>query len=360
MTNVWFTSDTHFGHENIIQYCGRPFGTTDLMDEYLIQMWNERVKPEDTVYHLGDVAMGQKKYWHEKLAQLQGTKFLIPGNHDPITFHQEMGIFEVLTGGPRTLKIEGLPRLIAGHFPMAAWDHQSQGAVHIHGHSHGSSVDSYHRIDVGVDCWDYKPISWEEIDARRRTLPVLEADSHHDKTAPRPDFRGRAPLILLIGPVAAGKSTLCKRMVEMGEIEPGEVINADAIRFEMFGRDYYPRDEHDPNPGRYNPADNHRVFEAVRSLATTRLSLGLRVILDETFLNSPHRRRALTMVTKDTPVEYWVVNRPLADKLRDGGWRLRVPGLIEKYDGDFHQARDLILRGDDRPNVTVRDFTNGS
>jgi len=54
MTKTWFTSDTHFGHFNIIEYCNRPFKTVDEMNSKLIRFWNERVKPDDIVYFLGD------------------------------------------------------------------------------------------------------------------------------------------------------------------------------------------------------------------------------------------------------------------------------------------------------------------
>lgn len=83
----WVISDTHFKHENIIKYCERPFKNADHMDEHMIAKWQHRVKPEDTVYHLGDV--GLLKGIHDGdspiqriMKRLPGRKILIRGNHD--------------------------------------------------------------------------------------------------------------------------------------------------------------------------------------------------------------------------------------------------------------------------------------
>ena len=77
----WFTSDTHFGHANIIRYCNRPFDSVGHMDREMLKRWNEKVKPDDLVYFLGDFSMSEiplKTF----LPKLNGTKFLIHGNHD--------------------------------------------------------------------------------------------------------------------------------------------------------------------------------------------------------------------------------------------------------------------------------------
>ena len=75
-------SDTHFGHEQIIKYCGRPFKSTKEMDEMLIKNWNEVVSNNDTVLHLGDVGFGKKEYVASIIKRLNGKKILIMGNHD--------------------------------------------------------------------------------------------------------------------------------------------------------------------------------------------------------------------------------------------------------------------------------------
>ena len=75
-------SDTHFGHEQIIKYCGRPFKSTKEMDEAMIKNWNEVVSNNDTVIHLGDVGFGKKDYIASIIKRLNGKKILIMGNHD--------------------------------------------------------------------------------------------------------------------------------------------------------------------------------------------------------------------------------------------------------------------------------------
>ena len=70
---IWFTADLHFGHSNIIQHCNRPFSNVDEMDNYLISRWNSVVKPNDTIFVLGDVGYDWRKY----LPNLRGDKVLI-------------------------------------------------------------------------------------------------------------------------------------------------------------------------------------------------------------------------------------------------------------------------------------------
>ena len=90
-------SDTHFGHEKIIQYCNRPFSSVEKMDKALIQNWNETVSNKDTVLHLGDVGLGNKEYIKEIIGKLNGKKILILGNHDNWSeqFYRDAGFHTV-------------------------------------------------------------------------------------------------------------------------------------------------------------------------------------------------------------------------------------------------------------------------
>ena len=80
-TKIWFTSDTHFGHKNIINFCERPFKDTDEMDEFIINNWNSKINKDDIVFHLGDFAFASNKRWQELICRLNGKIYLILGNH---------------------------------------------------------------------------------------------------------------------------------------------------------------------------------------------------------------------------------------------------------------------------------------
>ena len=79
---IFVIADTHFGHENIIKYCNRPFKTVKEMDEAMIKNWNETVTNKDVVIHLGDFGIGSKEYISSIVKRLNGKKILIMGNHD--------------------------------------------------------------------------------------------------------------------------------------------------------------------------------------------------------------------------------------------------------------------------------------
>lgn len=79
---LFFTSDTHFNHTNILQYCNRPFKTVDQMNETIITNWNNVVEPDDVVFHLGDFCLGGAEEWDKILDRLNGRIYLVLGNHD--------------------------------------------------------------------------------------------------------------------------------------------------------------------------------------------------------------------------------------------------------------------------------------
>ena len=79
---VFFISDTHFGHGNVIKYSKRPFSCADEMDEAMIAAWNAVVKPGDRIYHLGDFSFHRPEKGQKILSRLSGQKFLLAGNHD--------------------------------------------------------------------------------------------------------------------------------------------------------------------------------------------------------------------------------------------------------------------------------------
>lgn len=175
MHNIWFTSDTHFGHKNIIEYNKRPYASVDEMDAALIANWNARVKYDDTIYHLGDFAFTKAWRFVEILSALNGFKHWVCGNHDHEALRLQAGQFSAVYVD-RYVEIKiGDAAIVLCHFPLLSWNQSHRGAWNLHGHLHGDShndpliLASKHprRVDVGVDCWNYAPVSFGEIVASR-------------------------------------------------------------------------------------------------------------------------------------------------------------------------------------------------
>lgn len=178
---IWFTSDLHFGHSEILDYCSRPFGTVEQMHSELVRRWNSCVRTEDTIYVLGDLALCPFREMKGIAAQLNGNKILIRGNHDSYSEGQykQMGftVFHEIK-----MKIAGkMCRL--SHFPYALpWYKRPfafkselrfmekrppkiDGEFLLHGHSHTKWKRLKTSIHVGVDAWDFYPVSIREIES---------------------------------------------------------------------------------------------------------------------------------------------------------------------------------------------------
>ena len=191
MTRVWFTSDTHFNHARIVELSHRPFSSVDKMNEEMIYRWNTIVREEDIVLHLGDFAFGGKKGAQEILDQLVGQKYLIQGNHDPDTpikgwrdvreiWHRKIPLKYWWTNprtGERVFKTQ--KRVTLCHYAMKTWPNAMYGAWQLYGHSHGGLPGNSQSLDVGVDAWDFAPVSPESIAERMATLPHWRAVDHH-------------------------------------------------------------------------------------------------------------------------------------------------------------------------------------
>jgi len=151
---IWFTADHHFGHANIIRYCNRPFSNSEEMDSEMIDRWNEVVNRNDKVYYLGDFTLFP--YAEKYYQQLNGDIEFIYGGHDWRWWkgeHQPQ---------LKTVKENGLI-IILSHYPLEVWDRSHYGSLHLHGHSHGGVKKIKNRMDVGVDCHNFYPVSLETI-----------------------------------------------------------------------------------------------------------------------------------------------------------------------------------------------------
>lgn len=155
---IYFTADLHFGHANIIEYCNRPFYSVEDMDATLIENWNWAVTPLDTIYVVGDFTMKNKDFAAKILDQLNGYKVLIRGNHDRASvanlFFAALSKDLFIEDGGQVLYLRHRPDQI----PITG-----KRSIFLHGHTHGTIPDSPTLIDVGVDSWDFKPVSLEKI-----------------------------------------------------------------------------------------------------------------------------------------------------------------------------------------------------
>ena len=171
----WFTADTHFGHASILKHePNRPGKNVEEHDEILIRNWNSIVKNGDIVHHAGDFA------WHSAdlyLKRLNGQVHLTNGNHDRLTSEQR-SLFASVNDISKVKVGEQLIYLC--HYAMRVWNRSHYGSWMLYGHSHGSLPDdpSALSIDVGVDCHNYRPISYEEIVEIMRKKVYVPKDHH--------------------------------------------------------------------------------------------------------------------------------------------------------------------------------------
>ncbi len=192
MNKVFFTSDNHFGHENILKkFCPNTRQGRDVeeMNRLMIAQWQSQVEPSDTVYMLGDVFFCQEEKALNILNQLPGQKVLVYGNHD-----------KVIKNSPRIkskfasiqdyleLKVCGT-NVILFHFPMYEWNRMHHGSYHLYGHIHSRYGEQEHPaikgrcMDVGIDSRPLSDMtlwSWDEVNA---ILSKREVRAHHEKVS---------------------------------------------------------------------------------------------------------------------------------------------------------------------------------
>lgn len=156
MPNVFLISDTHFGHSNIIKYCGRPFQSAEEMDEALINNWNSVVSKEDKIYHLGDVGFKSFSKLAYIFSRLNGTKVLIKGNHDNFKLSQYSQLFKDVRGSHQ------LAGCLLTHIPIHP-DSLSRWSANIHGHIHTEVIKDSRYFNVSVENIGYTPIALENI-----------------------------------------------------------------------------------------------------------------------------------------------------------------------------------------------------
>lgn len=163
--NIYFTSDLHLGHRNILKLSNRPFGEIEHHDDVIIDNYNKIVGKDDVCYILGDIAWNQSYENYKKIfSRLNGRKYIIIGNHDNkqhLIRCQKDGLI-ISVESAKNLQI-GKDNIYLSHYPMREWSGFYRGAYHLYGHCHGNLDDYKQSTDIGVDCWEYEPVSYEEV-----------------------------------------------------------------------------------------------------------------------------------------------------------------------------------------------------
>lgn len=184
---MWFVSDTHFGHKNIIQYSNRPFRSVEEMNEQMIKDWNALVDPNDIVWHLGDFAFLPGKEFNILARRLNGKKNVVLGNHDKWIIQNKnqllkSGTFESIQNYAELKLGKNVPMIVLFHYGQRVWNKSHHGSIHLYGHSHGSLPPHGKSVDVGVDCkeitHEYRPIHLDEV-LKYMEKRTFQAVDHH-------------------------------------------------------------------------------------------------------------------------------------------------------------------------------------
>lgn len=174
----WFTSDMHFGHRGVIIYCKRPFENVEQMDSVICKRWNDTVSNEDFIYVLGDMCFHKPSIGIPLLKSLNGKKILIKGNHDSYSNAQYLsaGFVSVFNGAEINIASK---KVIMSHYPY--WDSSDKDSNELRypdrrplidpkafllcGHVHTAWQTKGRMLNVGVDQWDFYPVSMSIINS---------------------------------------------------------------------------------------------------------------------------------------------------------------------------------------------------
>ena len=188
--NIWFTGDYHAYHKNILRLGkGRPFADVEEMHAAIIDRHNAVVRPGDLVFNHGDFAL--KCTWEQAYSfrqRLIGNQYFLFGNHDKVAWEMIRNVPKCFvwakgdpdSGGMHTLKLKDydVPKITLCHYAMLTWPSSHRGGWQLYGHSHNQLPEEPRRLafDIGVDCWDFTPVSIEQVAQKMKAkIPAWEA-----------------------------------------------------------------------------------------------------------------------------------------------------------------------------------------
>ena len=179
----WYTADLHFNHSNIIQHYSRPFGSAKEMDKELLRRM-QCVDEDDDLWILGDFAFARnaesRRYVAELYEAVPGRKHLVRGNHDhkstlSLPWSSVQDLAEIKDNDQN---------LVLCHYPLLTWNRARYGALHLFGHVHDQFSGYAGALNVGVDCWDFRPLRLSKIQSQVRRLvsrPAIWVDGNNDE-----------------------------------------------------------------------------------------------------------------------------------------------------------------------------------
>lgn len=179
----WFTADPHYGHDRIIGFCNRPFPDVATMNARLLAECRARVQADDDLWILGDFTAGksggaQRREVRSIFHALPGRRHLIRGNHD-LPWVRELPWDSVAETAD--IVVDGR-RLFLGHYPMITWPGARRSGLQLFGHVHQNWRGSRNAVNVGVDVWNFRPVTLPEIERRAVSLPI---NAHWHQVEPR-------------------------------------------------------------------------------------------------------------------------------------------------------------------------------
>lgn len=172
---IWFTSDTHFFHDKVVEYSQRPFASVEEMNEELIARWNSVVHRDGIVFHLGDFCFGKPDKWNYILDRLKGRIYLVLGNHDAGHISEEVAAHFEAVAFQMRLNVNG-QKIYLNHFPFLSYSGDNHGTWQLFGHIHSNQQASNiidkqrlsmllpNQYDVGVDNNNFTPVSYRQIE----------------------------------------------------------------------------------------------------------------------------------------------------------------------------------------------------
>ncbi len=192
--NLYFTSDWHLFHHNVLGFDKRPFDNVDEMHLTIENNWNNLITKDDVVIYLGDLTFARREDQasvKQMMNRLNGDIHFVMGNHDKwediaaITkFKSQQDYLEIRLNYFDNEKIKHEVTFLCMHYPIYSWNKKHRGAYMVHGHSHMiNSDDDFHKtnrlIDVGCNGYNYTPVSFEEIIEIKKDIDYMLSSNHH-------------------------------------------------------------------------------------------------------------------------------------------------------------------------------------